>query len=133
MIQNIDELKQRSGKFEMLRWFQCEQQGDVPCARDSHTISIVNNIIWLFGGQDQNENHLNDLFSGELSQELVRVEGKGYHDRRFKIKWNKVQQLQIPNIYNNWPVKRASHSMNVYQSRYLVVIGGETESDELNL
>lgn len=70
-IQNIDQLKQRSGKFEMLRWFKCDQDGELPCAMDSHTVTIVNNLIYLFGGQDQNENHLNCLYMGILSQDLI--------------------------------------------------------------
>lgn len=74
----------------MLRWFKCKQEEEVPCARDSHTVTIVNNMIYLFGGQDQYENHLNDLYRGVLSQDLIPVPGKNYHDRRFKITWRKI-------------------------------------------
>ena len=42
---NFDELRSRKkkGKLEMLQWFKCEQEGDVPSARDSHSVTIANN------------------------------------------------------------------------------------------
>jgi hypothetical protein len=40
---NAHELKTHRGKFEVLRWFKCEQEGDIPSARDSHTATLANN------------------------------------------------------------------------------------------
>jgi len=36
-------LKNRAGEFEALRWFKCEQEGDVASARDSHSAVLANN------------------------------------------------------------------------------------------
>jgi len=49
-------------KKEMLRWYKCKQEGDVPSARDSHSAVVVNNQVYMFAGQDLNETLLNDLY-----------------------------------------------------------------------
>ena len=46
----------------MLRWFKCDQTGDVPSARDSHSGTLANNQIYIFGGQDTDENLSNEIF-----------------------------------------------------------------------
>ena len=74
----------------MLRWFKCEQEGDVPSARDSHSVSVANNQVFIFGGQDQDENLLNDLYKVTLSSSLIKAldENKQeYFDRQFKLTW----------------------------------------------
>jgi len=42
-VSNEEELKQLRGKKEVLRWFKCEQRGQIPSARDSHSAVVVNN------------------------------------------------------------------------------------------
>lgn len=50
-----------------------------------------------------------------------------YYDKVFKLKWKKitVNSLDIP-------IKRTSHSMNLFNDRWLVLIGGETSIDPLD-
>ena len=52
----------------MLQWFKCEQEGDVPSGRDSHSAQVLNSQVYIFGGQDANENLLNDFFVVSLVQ-----------------------------------------------------------------
>jgi hypothetical protein len=60
---NFNELKKMADrKKEMLRWYKCKQEGDVPSARDSHSAVVVNNQVYMFAGQDLNETLLNDLY-----------------------------------------------------------------------
>lgn len=135
-ISNQTELKIRQGKLQMLRWFKCEQQGDVPTARDSHSVAVVNSQIFMFGGQDLNENLLNDLYKVNLSQSLVKKvltkstgETIDFLDREFTLTWKHMSLNVTPDV--PWPIKRSSHSMNVFEDRFLVLIGGETSNDDV--
>lgn len=67
-VSNSLDLKSRRGKFEMLQWFKCEQEGDVPSGRDSHSAVVLNDQVYIFGGQDSNENLLNDFFVVRIVQ-----------------------------------------------------------------
>ena len=109
----------------MLRWFKCSSQGDVPSARDSHSVTICNNQIYLFGGQDFDENLLNDFYRVTLTEGKIKVTnphtGIIQTDRTFKLIYKRIV-VKSPVI----PIKRSSHSMNLYMNRWLVLIGGET-------
>ena len=49
-IANAHTLTLLRGKREMLRWVRCDQEGDVPSARDSHSATLFNGQIFVFGG-----------------------------------------------------------------------------------
>lgn len=72
-VSNIEELKNRKGQFQMLRWFKCENEGDVPSARDSHSATLANNQVYMFGGQDNNENLLNDFYKVTLQHAVKTI------------------------------------------------------------
>lgn len=65
-IANAAALKLLRGKKEMLRWVRCQQEGDVPSARDSHSATLFNGQIFVFGGQDANEQVLDDFYVATL-------------------------------------------------------------------
>jgi hypothetical protein len=50
-------------------------------------------------------------------------------DRVFTLTWKHMNLNTDPSV--PWPIKRSSHSMNVYEDRFLVLIGGETYNDEV--
>ena len=130
----------RRGKLEMLRWIKCEQEGDIPSGRDSHSATLANNNIWIFGGQDQDENLLDDFYRATLAQGTQKVtikldDGSQHEiqDRTFKVIWKKISLRQDdvdPTRRVPWPIKRSSHTVNFYMSRYLVLIGGETVNQD---
>jgi hypothetical protein len=50
---------------------------------------------------------------------------KQYIDTVFKLQWKKIV-IKSPEL----PIKRSSHTMNLFMNRWLVLIGGETSIDE---
>jgi len=49
-----------------------------------------------------------------------------YYDKVFRLIWKKIE-VNSAEI----PIKRTSHSMNLFNDRWLVLIGGETSIDPL--
>lgn len=49
-------------KNEALTWRQCDQIGQIPEARDSHSSCIVNDKIYIYGGQGKGEVFFNDIY-----------------------------------------------------------------------
>lgn len=97
---------------ELLNWVKCEQIGDLPEARDSHSSCLVNDKIYIYGGQGQGEVFFNDLYCAKV------IEKPG---NKYVVIWQKIS-------YEAGPYPRTSHTCVSYKNRYLVVIGGETES-----
>ncbi|KAL9951132.1 hypothetical protein ACROYT_G043743 [Oculina patagonica] len=62
-------------------WERMQQLGDVPCARDGHTLSAVGTVLYLFGGSNypESEECLEGLYAydiGTLSWELCPTQGR---------------------------------------------------------
>jgi hypothetical protein len=78
----------------MLRWFKCTASGDIPSARDSHSVTICNNQIYLFGGQDYDENLLNDFYRLTLTEGKIKTTntqtGEVTIDRTFKLTYKLI-------------------------------------------
>lgn len=72
---------------------------------------MVNNICYVFGGQDFEERLYNDMYT--LSFEINET------DKKFKGIWELNETLGIR------PNARTSHSSTSYRSQYLVIVGGE--------
>jgi hypothetical protein len=51
-----------------------EQEGDVPSARESHSAVWVSDWLYLFGGQDNEETYLNDLFVGRITVNTMTID-----------------------------------------------------------
>ena len=68
----------------MLRWFRCTQEGDIPSARDSHSATVVANQIYIFGGQDIDENQQNDFFRAQIRQEMIM------NDQVYTLTWQRI-------------------------------------------
>ena len=90
----------------------------MPESRDSHTSCIVNDNIYIFGGQGKGEGtYFNDLYRLKISQ----MDSKNYVPC-FHAYFTLITINQGP-----IPPPRTSHSCVAYKNRYLVVIGGENE------
>lgn len=51
-----------------MHWYkiQNEHEENSPCPRNYHSAVSVSNIVYIFGGRDENEIELDDLYSVEL-------------------------------------------------------------------
>lgn len=48
----------------------------------------------------------------------------------FVVEWVKIELRRLdPEKQIPWPLKRSSHSMNLFLNRFLVLVGGETTND----
>ena len=103
---------------EQLSWHKCTQVGDVPPARDSHSSCIVNDKMYIYGGQGTGEVFFDDLY-------CVRVFEQDAGSKFIAI-WEKVVVKSEVK-----PYPRTSHTCVAYKNRYLIVIGGETESSNI--
>ena len=84
----------------------------VPKPRSSHSAVIHQGGMWIFGGRDDDNNKLNDLW-------------------RYDIAANTWQEIKpADGVY---PLERSGHSCDVYDGQYLIVFGGIYEiTKELN-
>lgn len=62
-------------------WERLQQLGDIPCARDGHTLSALGSVLYLFGGSNypESEECLEGLYAydiGTLSWELCPTQGR---------------------------------------------------------
>ncbi len=86
-----------------------------PCARINHSLEYdpVGHCLLLFGGMDQNEQYLNDLYIYHINDE----------------KWTKRQIIGESSSVN-WPCVRSGHATCVYNA-FMIVSGGITENDRV--
>lgn len=64
-----------------ITWERLQQLGDIPCARDGHTLSAVGSVLYLFGGSNypESEECLEGLYAydiGTVSWELCPTQGR---------------------------------------------------------
>ena len=82
-----------------------------PIARSGHTAVIYDNAMWVFGGKDDDNNKLNDLWRLDLNT--------------YTWKLIKFADAQVP-------LERSGHSCDVYEN-YMIIFGGIYEiTKELN-
>lgn len=90
--------------------------GTEPLPRESHSCTLVNDYIYLFGGQGtsikKKETYYNDLYKFKISIDKSSEKVTGV--------WEKIFSKN-----NTYPAPRTSHSIISYKERYLIVIGGE--------
>lgn len=116
VLDGIDSLKN-------LQYYKCDQKGDVPTARDSHTAVLMPNSgkVYLFGGQGKNDKFYNEIYSCKIHE--IKTNKK----KSFVTEWKQIK------VNGDQPVPRTSHSCVAYRNRYLIVIGGETEQEQSEL
>lgn len=52
-----------------LKWYKCEQRGDIPPGRDSHSSCFIGDKLYIFGGQGENEMIFDDFYSATITEE----------------------------------------------------------------
>ena len=96
--------------LETWEWVKVEAANKAPGLRDSHSVNIYKDKLYVFGGSCDNDSR-NDLYEFDLNTNL----------------WKAVE------VKGSIPPPREGHSACLYEDRYLVVYGGwngkETLSD----
>jgi Galactose oxidase, central domain len=84
----------------------------VPKSRSGHSSVIHQGSMWVFGGRDEDNNKLNDLWKFEISTST----------------WQEIKPAD--GVY---PLERSGHSSDIYEGQYMIVFGGIYEiTKELN-
>lgn len=96
-----------------LEWRLVENKSKIsPCIRASHSTTVYNGKMYIFGGQDDDNNKLNDLWEFDLESGLYK-------------------EIVLP-ADSTIPVARSGHSANIYNGQ-MYVFGGILElTKELN-
>jgi len=111
-----------------LRWSKCIESGSVPQGRDSHSGVLINNKIYIFGGQGDGDIIFDDLHSCEIQEELDAKSG----ETLYVAHWTVIEPQTPAGSRRpmNKPRARTSHSCTVYKNRYMIIVGGEGQLDE---
>lgn len=59
-----------NGIKKSLTWYKCAERGPVPQGRDSHSSALINNKVYIFGGQGDGDMIFDDLYSVEIIEEM---------------------------------------------------------------
>ena len=95
-----------------LEWSLIKCSGEQPCIRASQSASVHNGKVYIFGGQDDDNNKLNDLWELDLSTSV----------------W---KQIKLPDS-SYQPIGRSGHSSNIFGGK-MYIFGGILElTKELN-
>ena len=91
-------------KAEGLEWKEVGQSSpDKPCVRASHSAVVNGTKCYIFGGQDDENNKLNDLWEFDMETEI----------------FSKIELG--PNSYQ--PMARSGHSANMFNKK-MYIFGG---------
>ena len=97
--------------FQENRWVKINQQGTGPSPRSGHSACVYEGCMYVFGGKDEDNNKLNDLWKLDLNT----------------YTWTEVKSSD-----SFLPLERSGHSCDVFES-YMVIFGGIFEiTKELN-
>jgi len=79
---------QESARFwkQQLKWYRCKNEGQVPKGRDAHSAAIINNKIFIFGGQSLNEELLDDIYC------MTLIEDHTEEGIQFTAKWERIDK-----------------------------------------
>jgi N-acetylneuraminic acid mutarotase len=96
-----------------LEWSLVEVKSkEIPCIRASHSTAVYNGKCYIFGGQDDDNNKLNDLWELSLNTGMYRL---------ITLTTGSVE-----------PVARSGHSSNIFNGQ-MYIFGGILElTKELN-
>ena len=106
--------------FDQKKWIECDLiNGNLIENRDGQSCCLVDNTMYLFGGQGPVE----DKYSNELFTIKFEI------DPIFKTKPKAIiEEIEITNSIK--PKERASHCCVVYKDLYLIITGGEGPNKE---
>jgi hypothetical protein len=90
---------------------QTSSVGTAPSLRDSQSCIQLNNVCYIFGGEDDDEVLYNDIFT--LTFDLNET------DKKFIANWSFIE------THGTKPPARTSHSATGYNGQYMIILGGE--------
>lgn len=91
-------------------WSLVEAKGDIPIARNGHTVVRASSVLILFGGEDAKRKKLNDLHMFDLKS----------------FTWLPLH------CTGTGPSPRSNHVAALYDDKNLVIFGGTSKSRTLN-
>ena len=102
-------------------WYQCEVEGQPIQNKDGQSCCKIGDVLYLFGGQGpKDDDYSNDLFTVQFYL------GDNLSDKKPKAIINKVEIGKN----NLKPTVRASQSCVGYKDQFLIIIGGESKTQE---
>ena len=111
---------------DFLRWYKCKQDGDIPEARDGHSSCKISDKIYIFGGQGENDQVFNDLYELTVEERFEDGADQQKDLPEYIAHWRKII---IDSSNTQKPCARTSQSCVAYKNRYMIIIGGETDSE----
>ena len=101
------------------KWIDCEIEGNIMQNRDGQSCGLVEDIMYLFGGQGPGDDeYSNDLFMLKFNiSDNLKIKPKAI-----------ISLVEISNKIK--PKERASHCCTVYKEQYLIISGGESKKKE---
>ena len=106
--------------IEKKKWIECEIEGNISSNNDGQSCCLVNDIMYLFGGQGSGDDE-DDEYSNELYTLKFDI------DDNYKPKAI-ISAVEITG--NRRPKERASPSCVSYKDQYLIIAGGEGKKKE---
>ncbi|CAK9145533.1 unnamed protein product [Ilex paraguariensis] len=91
-------------------WSLIEAKGDIPVARNGHSVVRASSVLILFGGEDTKRKKLNDLYMFDLKS----------------LTWLPLH------CTGPGPSARSNHVAALYDDKMLLIFGGTSKSKTLN-
>ena len=108
-------------EIEKKLWYQCAIEGQPIQNKDGQSCCKIGDTLYLFGGQGpQDDEYSNDLFTVkfEIGDDLVSSKPKAI-----------INKVEV-NKNNLKPTVRASQTCVGYKNQFLIIIGGESKTQE---
>ena len=98
-------------------WSRVNANGPQPSARNGHSACIYNKCMYIFGGRNNDNKKLNDLWKYDILSQV----------------WTEIEMINKDNDPTFcMPMERSGHSCDIY-GQYMVIFGGFYEiTKELN-
>ncbi|WOL12187.1 acyl-CoA-binding domain-containing protein 4-like [Canna indica] len=91
-------------------WSNLKTYGQPPISRGGHSVTLVGNVLIIFGGEDGKRSLLNDLHMLDLES----------------MTWDDVEPIGTP------PSPRSDHAAACHADRYLLIFGGGSHATCFN-
>ncbi|KAJ5067648.1 leucine-zipper-like transcriptional regulator 1 [Anaeramoeba ignava] len=91
------------------KWKKEEQYGEIPYGRNGHSAIVAQDLMWIFGGADENEIYLNELYSYNFETKM----------------WKKEQ------ANSQFPSERVLHSAFLINEKEMAIFGGVNQQGNL--
>ena len=127
LTEELDELPEFEQDTGTLKWLKLRCAGDIPSPRSGHSLTVINNCAFVFGGSGENstidENGI-ETFGPSAEMYCCRLEAAG---SRQPMRWERVT------TGGEAPLPRWGHTATVIDKTTFVVFGGfHTDTNRFN-